>query len=885
MEGKDTDDDQMRQTTGGLGAALLHEQFPLAVIEWDARFRVRQWNGAAERIFGYTREEMLGSTAEELLSRESRPELAERWRQITVEGAGQRSSHRNITKNGRTVYCDWFHSVLFDERGTVTGILSLVQDVTERRESQLALRRQKNLYQALSETNHAITRAQGINELFVKVCEIAVHYGDLRLAWIGYVDPGSLWVEPLAWYGASEGYLEHIAVSADPACPEGQGPTGRAISEGRLFVIDDFLAGALTKPWHAAAEAAGLRSSAAFPLRRGGRPVAVLNVYADEVGYFTPDLVALLEEMTSDISFAIDNIDREAQRHRVEAERDRLADILEATPDFVGMADLEGRVMYRNAGARKILGLTAGDGPRPPQVGDSHPEWAARIIREEAFPTALREGFWQGESAILGADGHEVPVSQIIVAHRDASGAVTHLSTIARDISQLKHAQAQIQHLAYYDGLTGLANRQLLKDRLSKDINRARRNRVIGAVLHLDLDRLKTINDSLGHRAGDLLLQETAKRLVAGLRAEDTVARTSADEFVLVLAECGTHVDEAANGAQTVAEAVLASVARPYLVDGTEVHVSAGIGVALYPVDDDSVEAVLRRADTAKHRAKADGGNAIQFFEPQMQLAAQQRLRLERDLRDALQRQELALHFQPQVQLADGAIVGAEALLRWHHPERGMVPPNEFIPVAEETGLILVIGDWVMRDALAHIHRWTEAGLCGAGGSIAVNVSPRQFRQPDFVEQVASALESSAVPAGCLKIEITENVVLDDIADTIEKMGALKELGVGMAIDDFGTGYSSLAYLSQLPLDTLKIDKSFVDRVTSEPRDAALVETILAMARHLDLHAVAEGVETAEQTRFLREKGCLFGQGYYYSRPVTGEEFAALLAQGHLPVA
>ena len=867
----------------GTVEALLIEQSPLGVIEWDTAFRVRRWNPAAERIFGYTREEMLGRTPEAILPPDTREHVHAVWRDLMAGRGGARSTNRNTGKHGRELYCEWFNSVLHAEDGSPIGALSLVQDITARRQAELALRRQKSLYQALSETNHTITRAGGINELFVQVCEIAVHYGELPLAWIGYVDPESLWVEPMAWYGASEGYLEHVRVSADPSRPEGQGPSGRAINEDRLIVVDDFLAGAATRPWHEAAKAADLRSSAALPLRRAGRPVAVLNVYGDDVAYFSPELVALLEEMAGDISFAMDNLDREARRHQAEAERDRLVAILEATPDFVGIADLQGRVLYRNAGARKMLGRDEPLDSGAVRVDDSHPAWAARLIREEAFPTALREGIWQGESALLGAGGREIPVSQIILAHRNAQGAVTHLSTIARDVGQLKHAQAQIQHLAYYDGLTGLPNRRLLKDRLGQDINRARRNGGFGAVLHVDLDRLKNINDSLGHLAGDLVLQETARRLSGSLRAEDTISRTSADEFVLVLAECGETFEDAANGAQTVADLVQELTARPYTVDGMEVHVSASIGIALYPSVDDSPEVALRRADTAKHRAKAAGGNTVQFFEPQMQTAAQQRLRLEKDLRSALQGEELALHFQPQVALADGAIVGAEALLRWYHPERGPISPADFIPVAEETGLILAIGDWVLRTALEQVKAWAGAGLCSAQSSLSVNVSPRQFRQPHFVTQVAGALEAAGVQPDCLKLEITETVVIDDVDDTIAKMQALKELGVGVAIDDFGTGYSSLAYLRQLPLDTLKIDKSFIDRVTFDRRDAALVETILTMAKHLDLHAIAEGVESGEQVAFLRDKGCPVCQGYYYSRPLAAKAFAELLVKARLP--
>ncbi|MEJ2344968.1 MAG: EAL domain-containing protein [Gammaproteobacteria bacterium] len=859
---------------------LLIEQTPLAVIEWDLAFQVTRWNRAAERIFGYSAAEMLGRHAEQIIPEEFRSHVEQVWQQLIQNAGGFHSFNENIAKDGKRLICEWYNTPLLDETGTVIGVASLVQDVTDRHRAEQALRRQYSLYKALSETNQTIIRLRQADELFDRICRIAVEHGGFRLAWIGQVDPGTGWVNPVAQSGRGTDYLAKIRVSVDPQRAEGQGPTGHAIRAGRPFIVDDFLARLNTGPWHAAAEAAGLRASAAFPIRRNGAPVAALNVYADQIGYFTPDLVGLLEEMANDISFALDNFERERQRQLAQAERDRLAAILEATPDFVGIADPRGNVLYRNAGAYRLLGIEPDNDGAAHSLYERWPGDAANWIREEIFPTAAAKGIWRGENVIVNSQGEEIPVSQIVLAHRDPSGELTHFSTIARDIRDIKHAEARIEHLAFYDGLTGLPNRRLLRDRLQQDFNRLSRQRAVGAVLYLDLDRFKTTNDSLGPSGGDALLQQVAERLLTGLRVEDTLARTGSDEFVIVVTDTGANRAEAAGNAQAIAETMRQALAPPFNVLGNEIHVSTSIGVAFFPDSNTDIDAVLRHADTAMNRAKMAGGDTIRFFAPDMQVAAEQRMQLEKDLRRALERDELVLYFQPQADMGSGAIIGAEVLLRWIHRDRGLVSPADFIPIAEETGVILPIGAWVLRQALDQITHWVDSGLCARTGSLAVNVSPRQFRQMDFVQQVATLVEERNIPSGCLKLEITEGVVIDDIADTVEKMRALKEIGVGVAIDDFGTGYSSLAYLKRLPLDVLKIDKSFVEDIPYDPNDAAIVETIVAMARLLDLQVIAEGVENEAQLRFLQDKGCNAYQGYYCSPPLPVEEFGHFLA-GH----
>lgn len=457
-------------------------------------------------------------------------------------------------------------------------------------------------------------------------------------------------------------------------------------------------------------------------------------------------------------------------------------------------------------------------------------------------------------------------------------------NVLVRDITERKQAEVQIERQAYYDALTQLPNRTLLLDRLQQALARTRRHGQQGAVLFLDLDRFKNINDSLGHSVGDSLLQEVATRLSGSLRQEDTAARLGGDEFVVLLNELGSDAETTARHAQGVADKLRELLSRPYLIAGYELYVTPSIGIALFQTGSEPVDDILKHADAAMYQSKADGRNTSRFYLPAMQAAADERLALEKDLRVALSREELSLYFQPQLD-ADGRVIGAEALLRWQHPQRGMVPPTTFIPVAEETGLIHPLGEWVLWRACLYLKEWGDAGFTETFRYLAVNVSPWQFRQIDFVAQVERILQQTGAKPGRLALELTEGVVIDNVADTIVKMQALQRLGVHFSMDDFGTGYSSLTYLKQLPLDVLKIDKSFVRDVATDPNDAAIVATIIAMASHLGLAVIAEGVETDTELDFLYQHGCRAYQGYYFSRPLPAVAFQRFLAGQHPPLA
>ena len=439
------------------------------------------------------------------------------------------------------------------------------------------------------------------------------------------------------------------------------------------------------------------------------------------------------------------------------------------------------------------------------------------------------------------------------------------------DVTDLRRANEEIEHLAFYDPLTGLPNRRLLLDRLGQAPVLSQRSGKVGALLFLDLDHFKDLNDTLGHEVGDELLQAVAQRLLANVRVADTVARLGGDEFVVMLSDLSTSTQEAAALAQRIGEKILRGLSEPYVLRGHTHQGAASIGATLFGASAQSASELLRQADIAMYQVKARRGNALCFFDPKMQTAINDRAQLEADLRQALVAQQLVLHYQPQATL-QGDVIGAECLLRWQHPQRGMVPPGQFIAVAEESDLILHIGQWVLHSACTQLARWQEQPQW-AHLQLSVNVSARQFRQSDFVHQVIETLQVTGARAHLLTLELTESLVLDNVEDAIDKMHQLRTKGVRFSVDDFGTGYSSLAYLTRLPLHQLKIDQSFVRNLGSRPSDDVIVQTIIGMGRNLDLEVIAEGVETEAQKAILAGHGCDLYQGYLLARPMPVADF------------
>ncbi|HRY14761.1 MAG: EAL domain-containing protein [Candidatus Competibacteraceae bacterium] len=557
----------------------------------------------------------------------------------------------------------------------------------------------------------------------------------------------------------------------------------------------------------------------------------------------------------------------------------RLAAVAFETAEAMLITDRNGAIQRVNPAFTRVTGYTAdeviGRNPKLLQSGRHSAEFYATLWNE-----LLTKGHWTGEIWNRRKNGEIYPEWTSIAAMRDEKDNILYFVASFFDISRQKAAEAALHRLAYYDPLTQLPNRQLFLQHLGAAQASARRNHRFGAVLFVDLDDFRRISDARGHEIGDRLLQEIAARLTRFLRVEDIVAHFGGDRFAILLASLADAQETAVRFARGVAEKVRLALSMPLQQQNNTYVLGASVGVALFPNPGNPIDEPLKQAETALNQAKAAGRNAVRFFEAAMQTQVENRVALESEMRRAIERNELRLYLQPQVD-GEGRIIGAEVLLRWQHPERGIVPPDHFIPLAEETGLIIAMGEWVLLEICRSLAQMTAAGH---SLRLAVNISPRQFRQPHFATRVKAALAATGADPAWLTLEITEGLAIQDIKGTIAILSALKALGIHLSIDDFGTGYSSLAYLSQMPIDELKIDKSFLRGVPQDSHNTALVEAILAIAQHLHLSVVAEGVETIEQADFLRTRNCDCYQGYFYGRPEPAEAFfRSTLPMGRLP--
>jgi diguanylate cyclase (GGDEF)-like protein/PAS domain S-box-containing protein len=541
----------------------------------------------------------------------------------------------------------------------------------------------------------------------------------------------------------------------------------------------------------------------------------------------------------------------------------------ESIADGVMVTDADQRIVSVNHAFTAITGYeqaeVVGHSPRFLQSGRHDASFYAAMWRK-----IRTVGHWRGEVWDRRRSGEVYPELLSISAVRDAAGAITHYVGVSTEISSLKEYEARLQHQAHHDMLTGLPNRVLFQVRFDEALARAKRHQQTLAVVLLDLDHFKTINDSLGHAAGDQLLEAVAARLGARVRETDTVARLGGDEFALLLDDT-----KSPQAAAVVGRALIDALAAPFQLAGHQLYVTASLGVACYPQDGSDQESLLKNADTAMYRAKAEGRNNCQFFSQEMNERALETLVLGNSLRLALARDELFVHYQPQYALASGRTTGVEALVRWRHPEHGLVPPSRFIPLAEESGLIEPIGEWVLRTACRQMRSWQDAGL--PLERIAVNLSARQFRHPDLLQHIADVLAETGLAARHLELEVTESMVMQHAEDAAAVLAQLKATGITIAVDDFGTGYSSLSYLKRLPIDILKIDQSFVRGVPQGTDDVAIIRAIIAMAKSLKLRLIAEGIENADQRAFLEREGCEEGQGYLFGRPAPAEAIEQLL--------
>jgi len=726
-----------------------------------------------------------------------------------------------IRQDGSEISIEDSAAPIRSRNGAIIGAVLVFHDVTERQEARKALRENEERLRTL------------INAMPDIVC---------------FKDGGGRWLE------ANDFDLKLLKLEGVPY----RGKTDSDLAEFSDFYGETFYNNAASDEdtWRAGATR---RANEVIPKPGGGS--MVFDVI--KVPLFNPDgsrkgLVVVGREITEMV--------------KAQNERQQLSSILEAMPDFVSISTLDGRRAYMNQAGKRMLGISDEEDVTGLPALQAYPQWVWGFIRNEVIPFAIENGLWEGESTLLSRDGTEIPVSQVIIAHKGVDGHEGFLSTIARDISERKRFEERLLHQSNHDALSGLPNRLLFHDRLGQVLARdqASHTEHLMGVMLLDLNRFKIINDTLGHDLGDLLLKEVALRFSTRMRGGDTLARWGGDEFAFLLPNL-MHPEEAAE----VAESILSVLSQPFLIADKEIFVSASIGITLYPTDDQTREGLLQNAEVAMYRAKEHGESAYQFFTGDMNARAFERLAMENSLRKALERSELQLYYQPQVDLETGKISGMEALLRWQHPELGMVSPAQFIPLAEETGLIVPIGEWVLREACRQNKAWQDAGM--ARMRVSVNLSARQFQQQDIVEMTEAALQESGLTADCLELELTESYIMQNPEAAISTLKRLEEMGVFLSVDDFGTGYSSLSYLRRFPIDCLKIDQSFVRDIPGNSDAVAIVSAIVAMARSLMLELVAEGVETQEQLDYLKQLQCNRMQGYLFSRPISAREFEKLV--------
>ncbi|HXV21038.1 MAG TPA: EAL domain-containing protein [Desulfuromonadales bacterium] len=851
----------------------LFEKNPHPMWIYDLEtLRILAVNDAAVEHYGYPPEEFLALTIKDIRPAEDVPALLENTRQ-PADGVGRSGVWRHRKKDGSIISVEIItHALEFEERGAK---LVLAHDVTDALRAQESMRRLNRTLKVLSRCNETLVRATDEKTLLHGVCDILVSLGGYLLAWVGFprLDAART-IKVAAHAGANGDYLQTLQLSWGDN-EQGRGPTALAIREGETVVSRQPGTDPRFPHLRAMIDDLDISAMISLPLRSGGESLGALTICSADAEAFDQEEVKLLSELAEDLAYGIASLRTAAARQQAEESLRLRNRAIEASSNGIMICDAASPgvpILYVNPAFERITGYPAD-------------EMLGRSPRLLAGPDTEQKGLVDiGERLRLGEQSEGVVRSyrkdgslfwsELSVAPvRDAAGRVTHFVGILDDVTARKRYEEQLEHQANYDALTDLANRNLLAERLQQSLLYADRSQRLVAVLLLDLDRFKIVNESLGHGQGDVLLQRVAERLKACVRDADTVARLGGDEFVIVLAEVAEVGDVG-----LVVQKIQNALRRPFAVAERELYVTASVGISLYPADGQNGESLIRHADIAMYRAKEEGRNTFRFFSPEMNLRIMETLDLEADLRRALERQEFVLHYQPKVDIASGRITGCEALVRWQHPEKGIIPPGAFIPLAEETGLIVPLGDWVLRTACSQNRQWQLEGLPHI--FVATNLSARQFLETDLVETVQRTLRETGLEPQYLSLEVTESLIMKDPAGAAETMRRFRELGVGLCLDDFGTGYSSLNYLRRFPVGCLKIDRSFITDVTTDASAAAVATSVVAIAHSLGLIAIAEGVETKEQLDFLRHCGCDKFQGYYFSKPLPAEAFAALVREG-----
>lgn len=839
---------------------------------------VRYVSAAVERLYGRTVQSFLDNPRLWLrcVHPADRRQVIRAVRKLADKGQDE-MLYRIVRSDGAV---RWMHYEAHYVAGTSSKpgrVDCLGRDVTEQRQMEESLRRSNRALRTIHACEKELANAAHEHALLQGICEVVVREG-YRLAWSGLLarDGG---VEPAGIAGEHDGYLACIE-GALRAGATGAGTIGTTLRAGRPTIINNLQSDPQFGPRREQALRRGFNSKITLPLVHEGQTVGLLNVYATEPDAFDAEEVDLLTGLANSVAVAMQFLRNRSAKLAAEAAFHLRQRAIEASPNAIVITSAAAPhypVEYVNPAFERMTGYSAQEiAGKSLRVLHQNDKEQAGLKELRRLLRAQQEGHvtirnYRRDGSMFWTDVHIAPV-------RDETGEVTHFVGAKYDVTTTKRYEEQLELQANHDALTMLANRHLLQERLNQAIAAAARDDTPVWVVFLDLDRFKFVNDTLGHQAGDVLLKQVSTRLRSVVRHTDTVARLGGDEFVLVLAEQADTSLETA-----LVQRIMDVIAPPFIVGGHEFFLTCSMGIAVYPADGRDAETLIKHADIAMYSAKGAGRDSFQFYTASLNEKALARLRLEGDLRNALERGEFLLHYQPQLDLRTGKVVGMEALIRWQHPELGMVSPARFIGLAEEIGLIGPIGEWVLRTACMQHRRWQLAGLPAL--RVAVNLSARQFADRGLAQSIAAILTDTGMSAQHLDIELTESMVMTDVEFAIGVLRELKALGVHLSVDDFGTGYSSLSYLKRFPINLLKIDQSFVRDITLNSDGAELVRSIISLAHGLRLQVIAEGVETEEQLTYLRQHGCDQMQGYYFSQPLAADAFEQLLREERaLPV-
>lgn len=821
---------------------------------------VRQVNEAVRRVANKGKEDCIGATCHEL---QHDPLVNEQDCDICTSIRAGENLTRSVFYNA--VQRQWFEVTLspVGHGEHSLGMVHVRRNITEAVEAQQRSEIFNRLYTVLSHTNKAIANASSRQMLFADICEFAVRYGGFKMAWIGLIN--NQVVKPQVHAGDETGYLRAMEIRVDDSALA-RGPVGRAAKLNQVVCVNNTQLDADFAPWREAARERGFQALAAVPLTVNNKVIGIYSIYSEKSDVFDDKMISLLASLGRDMSAAMLRLQERQKRQQAEAKIQQLSQVVEQNAHAILITDTDFKIEYVNRAFTVLTGYLLQEILyKTPTILRSR--YTDDDTYEDINRTLKAGREWSGQIRNQRKDGSLYWSLQSIAPIKNEDDEVTHYVSTSEDNTDLHDAQQTIEQLAFYDPLTNLPNRRLLSDRLQQALEHAPRDQhKMVAVMVFDLDNFKTVNDSLGHNYGDELLKHVANIFQSQVRSEDTVSRQGGDEFTIVLSGM-SHIEKIAE----IADGILQKLSHPINLSGHQVVIGTSIGIAVYPNDADSYDELLRNADMAMYHAKEEGKNNFQFFMPEMNKQAHHRLLLENKLRNAIEQNHFQLFYQPQVDLKTGEISGTEALIRWLDPEQGMISPAEFIPLAEDTGLIGQIGDWVIETACREMKALQDKGFPKV--KVAVNVSAFQFRHGKHLTEVISkALAEYQYPAKLLALELTESILIDDIKETLKILNALRALDITLAIDDFGTGYSSLSYLKQLPIDILKIDQSFIRDITTDNSDKAIVSAIIAMSQQLEIDVLAEGVETLEHHTVLQAQGCDYVQGYLYCRPIPADE-------------